>query len=348
MKISTKVIDWLLETDNPPVCYLTLKNLLHLPESDSKVTSARNRLMGYSVTKEIIGQHQEFLTEEDRDYWKYTGKFWQVIFLGQFMADGDDRRIKEGLLRLLEHRSWVSKQGGQCLTANMLAAFMRLGFQEHIQVIKETESLSKKINTTKGIRCSAMDYSLLPLCSMALPKILLCLAEVQPQQRSETMHLTIRILTEQLLKNQIHIYAPGNRRQWQNILELAPKKADLPPGVTVKQWLHVQRDQFLITPGAGQPEPKKGWLKFGFPLHYNSDILEAMFALARLGTPMSEELKKPLEIIAEKMTPDGVWILENSLNGKMRADVEEKGKPSKWITYHALYVLNHFNIADIR
>jgi hypothetical protein len=34
--------------------------------------------------------------------------------------------------------------------------------------------------------------------------------------------------------------------------------------------------------------------------------------------------------------------MENSLNGKMWVDVEEKGKPSKWITYFALYVLDHF------
>ena len=29
-----------------------------------------------------------------------------------------------------------------------------------------------------------------------------------------------------------------------------------------------------------------------------------------------------------------------SLNGKMWADVEEKGKPSKWLTYFGLSVLN--------
>jgi hypothetical protein len=301
--------------------------------------------MDYSVTKEIIRQHRNFWSEKDRDYWKYTGKYWQVIFLGQFLADGYDWRLKEGLLHLMENPSWVSIQGGQCLTANLLAAFRRLGFQDHAQVIKETESLAKRIITDKGIRCSAMDYSLLPLCSMALPKLLLCFAEVQSQERSVTVQSAIRILIEQLLRNQIHIYAPGNHRQWQNILEAAPKKANLPAGVTVKQWIRVQRDQFFVTPGAGQPNPKRGWLKFGFPLHYNSDVLEAMVALARLETPKSEALKKPLEIIAGKMNPDGVWVLENSLNGKMRADVEEKGKPSKWITYFALYVLSYFNQA---
>jgi len=37
--------------------------------------------------------------------------------------------------------------------------------------------------------------------------------------------------------------------------------------------------------------------------------------------------------------PDGRWLLKHSLNGKMWADIEVKGKPSKWITLRALRVL---------
>ena len=36
------------------------------------------------------------------------------------------------------------------------------------------------------------------------------------------------------------------------------------------------------------------------------------------------------------------WTLRNSLNGKMIADVETKGQPSKWLTLRALQVLDHF------
>jgi len=68
-----------------------------------------------------------------------------------------------------------------------------------------------------------------------------------------------------------------------------------------------------------------------------------MYALALLGTPMSPPLNKPLQVIKENVTSEGKWIVENSLNGKMLVDVEEKGKPSKWLTYFALYVLNHFD-----
>jgi hypothetical protein len=36
------------------------------------------------------------------------------------------------------------------------------------------------------------------------------------------------------------------------------------------------------------------------------------------------------------------WLLENTMNGKMWVDVEAKGKPSKWVTFRALRVLQHF------
>ena len=68
-----------------------------------------------------------------------------------------------------------------------------------------------------------------------------------------------------------------------------------------------------------------------------------MFALATVGTPMSDELAKPLQIIRDKRTADGVWLLEKSLNGQMWVDVEVKGQPSKWITLFALLILDHFS-----
>jgi hypothetical protein len=67
-----------------------------------------------------------------------------------------------------------------------------------------------------------------------------------------------------------------------------------------------------------------------------------MLALASVGTPMSAGLEKPLRVIRDKRTQDGIWLLEKSYNGQMWADVEIKGKPSKWITAFALIVLDHF------
>jgi hypothetical protein len=337
------IINWLLEEDNPPVRHLTFKNLL---KDATAAQESRAYIMEYEVTQGILQHLDEFLGYDDKAYWKYKGKYWQLIFLGQFLADGIETGVKKIANSILENRKWIWGFGGQCLRSNILAALRRLGYADHPVVVQETEILAQQIVNNNGINCEVMDYSLLPQCYMAVPKVLLCFSEIPSETRSQKVKEAIEILVRTLLDNEVHVYVPGNRRGWQKILQNQPKRAELPEGQTVKAWTLEQKEKYLDTHGPGERDEKKGWLKFGFPLHYNSDILEAMYALARLNTPMSPNLKKPLRIIKEKMTPEGKWILENSLNGKMWIDVEEKSKPSKWLTYFALFVLNHFDLKN--
>lgn len=338
-----KIIDWLLEEDNPPVRYLTLTRLLGRSPASAEVRRAKARLMDYGVTQQIL-RHAPALWEGDhkRAYWKYTGKYWQLIFLGQFLADGHDQRIADGVRVTIARRDWVTDSGGQCLTSNLLAAFMRLGYADDPGVRDEIEALALRIVADGGLRCSAMAYSLLPRCHMAVPKLLLCFAEVPARDRSNAVRNAVDLLVRNVLTHEVLVYVPGNLRQWQDVLAGQPRKGDLPKGMTVISWIDEQRRQFLKERGLGEPQPKPGWYKFGFPLHYNSDTLEGMYALASLGVPMTSELERPLEVIRRKMTTDRTWVLENSLNGKMLVDVEVKGQPSKWLTFFGHFVLAHF------
>lgn len=344
MRIPADVLEWLLQPDNPPVKYLTLTNLLRKSPGSDEVRKCRARLMDYAVTQEILRHAGEFSQDgKARAYWKYTGKYWQLIFLGLFLADGRDPRIAGWAQELLEKRDWVVRTGGQCLTANVLAAFMRLGYGNHPAVAQETQSLARRLLDDGGIRCAAMDYSLLPLCHMAQPKLLLCFALIPARKRSATINSAIRLLLTNLLDRELFVYVPGHQKEWQEVLAHPPERSKLGKGETVKGWVAAERERFLKTKGIGDLRPKQGWLKFGFPLHYNSDIMEAMYSLALLGVPMSPRLKRPLQAVRQKMTKEGTWILENSLNGKMLADVEEKGKPSKWLTCFGYQVLQHFD-----
>jgi len=81
------------------------------------------------------------------------------------------------------------------------------------------------------------------------------------------------------------------------------------------------------------------WFKFGFPLSYWSDVLETTAVLAELGYGSDPRLANALQLILSKQDAQGRWKLENPLKGKMWADIEEKGKPSKWVTLRALRVL---------
>jgi hypothetical protein len=78
------------------------------------------------------------------------------------------------------------------------------------------------------------------------------------------------------------------------------------------------------------------WFKFGYPLSYTSDILEALEVLARLGQARDPRLSNAFEYVLSKQDGEGRWRLERSLNGKMWVDIERKGHPSKWVTLRAL------------
>ena len=344
--VSDSTLQWLLGADNPPVRYLTLFHLLGRDPESSEVREARAHRMDYAVTREILAHGDEFWFPKkagfEASYQKYHGRFWQMIFLGQFLADGHDPRIAPGVESILEAREFMDPRGLQCLTANILSAAMRLGFADHPVVEEEVEALARRVVEDGGITCGAMGYSLLEQCHMCIPKLILCFGEIPEGERSESIAAAIGLLAGKLIENQVHIYVSSHRKAWLEVLAEAPKKEDLPKGETVKAWVAERKRRFLEENGYGTRESKAGWRRFGFPLNYNSDILEALHALATVGTSMNPALEEPLRIVRRKMSEDGTWTLENTLNGKMWADVEEKGKPSKWLTLTALRVLAHF------
>ena len=348
-RMSDYVVDWLLGEGNQPVRFLTLTSLLGRSKRSRETRAARSQLMQYSVTREILCHTEELLKDAGKlkRVWGYDKLYWQVAVLGQFLADGKDARVGRLASYILADHRWYprSTRGiatAPCYAAMVLSALMQLGYREDAVTSQLTDELARRIVADDGIVCAGMDYCLLSRCYMALPKLLLCLGLTPVARRTAAVSAAIDLIVDKLLKHEVYVYVPASRGKWQKTLDRAPKRAELPKGQTVKGWIRKKRQAFVRTHDLDDRMSKKGWLKFGFPLGYNSDVLEAMYALTLVGAPMSRELERPLLAIKDKMRPDGTWVLENSLNGKMLVDVEEKGKPSKWLTYRALRVLRHF------
>jgi hypothetical protein len=53
-------------------------------------------------------------------------------------------------------------------------------------------------------------------------------------------------------------------------------------------------------------------------------------------------MKDAVDILISKQENDGKWILERTFNGRFLTNIEQKGKPSKWITLNALKVLKRY------
>jgi hypothetical protein len=87
-------------------------------------------------------------------------------------------------------------------------------------------------------------------------------------------------------------------------------------------------------------KPNRSWWKFGYPIFYTSDMLEIIEVLSALGFAADTRLDNAFQLLLEKQDDQGRWPLEYTYNGKTWVDVEEKGKPSKWVTLRALRVIH--------
>ena len=83
---------------------------------------------------------------------------------------------------------------------------------------------------------------------------------------------------------------------------------------------------------------KPGWTRLGFPLMYQTDVLEILGILTVLGV-RDERMQEAVDLVVSKQDEEGRWTLENTFNGRFQTNIEQKGKPSKWITLNALKVL---------
>jgi hypothetical protein len=86
---------------------------------------------------------------------------------------------------------------------------------------------------------------------------------------------------------------------------------------------------------------KPGWLRLGFPLMYQDDILEILGILTQLGY-YDQRMQEAIDILVSKQDGEGKWKLENTFNGRFQTNIEQKGKPSKWITLNALKVIKKY------
>ena len=339
------VICWLLEDDAPGVAYLARQRLLGEDPAARKMKSLRRRCNEYPPVARMLDRVEDVCDENP--YKKYRGAFWTLIFLAEMHADGHDKRIGRLARHVLNHQlpeGGFSASAGRrfeivCLTANVLRALVHLGYSQDEGVVRGYERLAERLGGNGGVPCAVLDHILHTSCKMTLPQTLRCLAVAPSGEPRNKLKKTRVLLVAQLLAIRAYRYVRPDAEAFYAAV------TERPTGVKLRafkaQWLseHQVENEDLL--------PKPGWLRFGFPRNYNSDILESMLSLAENRVGHSPVLDDALDHIEEKRDKDGRWTLDDSLNGKMLADIEHKGRPSKWITLRAMTVLRHFGRIDV-
>ncbi len=340
--VPEETIAWLTSADNPAVAALTRQRILgEGPSAELEALWARRNEHGPVARILELMQPDGSWAAPARDYQKYWGSLWQVHFLGELYADGGDARVQQAAAyafsRQLPDGSWSASNARAagsipCLTANVGRALARLGHASDERVaagIAYCVELFRELgcpNCRQGAGSQLNGY-----CHMVTPKILLYLAEVPEDLWPDGAYDLRDDCIRRLRDKEVFRCLPAESHEFQDLYWSTPSGQ--------RQGL---LERFLAEHPTFTYGPKTGWLRFGYPLSYNSDVLEALAALAAHGEPRRREYEGAIEVVERAADPEMRWTLRNTFNGRMLVDVEKKGAPSKWLTFRALDVLQRF------
>jgi len=259
-------IEWLLEPENPPVAVLTRRTLLGEPDSPetADLWAHRNRYAPIDAILAAIREDGSWDTP-GRDYQKYRGSLWQILFLGELHASGDCHRVQRGAAyafsRQLPDGSWSCMNGRPagsitCLTANVARSLARLGFERDERVVAAVRYCVETYREVGSIDCKGgSEYQLNGYCHMLTPKLLLLLGAVPqdlwPDGADELRDACIAALRDK----DVFRCLPNESREFQDIVWSLPTAERA--GV---------RERFLAEHDELHYKEKPGWLRFGFPL----------------------------------------------------------------------------------
>lgn len=323
-------VAWLLEDDQPSVRYLALTELLGRAEDDAEVVAARRDLMARGPVPRILAEQDEIGAWDKPDSFytaKFRGTVWQLITLAQLMADGTDSRIQRACRSILDcsqdrqsggfsmHRA-VRTGGGRpsevipCLTGNLTWTLLRFGWLAHPAVARAIDWITTYQRFDDGT-----DH---PPRGWPYDKWEMCWGR--------------------------HSCHMGVVKALKALAEIPPKlrssevKRTLALGVEYLLQHHVYKRSHDLARTS-----KPGWLHFGFPLMYRTDVLEILDLLTGLGC-RDPRMQAAIDVVASKQRPDGRYCLDNPPNGRHLVTIEAKGKPSKWITLRALTVMRRWKL----
>lgn len=322
-------LPWLLETENPDVRCVALRDLLDRQATDSERVAAQQEAHRSGKIAAVLDAMQP------EGYWakpgpgyttKYRSTVWALILLAQLGASaGMDERIRQGCAYLLDH---ALTSGGQfsvygnpsgtidCLQGNLLWALLEMGYDdprlepafEWMARTVTGEGMASRNDKDAPLRYYA--YKCGPLfacgpnyaqpCAWGGTKVLLAFGRLPAERRTR--------LVEDAIQQGVEFF-----------FSVDPATANWPTRLGDK--------------------PSRNWWKFGFPVFYVTDLLQLVEALVSLGYGKDPRLANALGIIRNKQDADGRWLLEYDYTSKTWGNYGEKKQPNKWVTLRAMRVL---------
>lgn len=324
--------EWLLEGENPSVRYFALRELNGRPESDPLVQETRDRIMDTGLVPAMLAKQREpeYLRAYPRFYTaKYEGLVWSLIVLAELGARPVPQ-VREQCEYILS-ASQEDQDGGfamhtaartgggriteviPCLTGNMVWSLIRLGYLDDPRLQKGIGWLVRFMRYNDGEETDPQlpPYSRYDMCWG---------------------------------KHTCHMGAVKALKAFSAIP--AEKRTAEMDGAIRKAAEFLLSHHILKRSHDLRRVSKPGWLKFGFPLMYQTDALEIFDLLAGLGY-RDKRMEEAAELILFKQDGAGRWKLENNYAGsRLLIPMGREGEPDKWITLRAVRALKAYAGGD--
>lgn len=300
---------WLLERTNPSVRYFTLRWLLDLPKSDPTVSEAEQAIKQSKPVQKLLAR------QRPQGYW------------------GNDQRPHQGVKSHLKLLMWLGYRGNGDVKQAIETLIDGCLLEDGAYAIELRERLVR-------LPCHSADLLRMMLWSGY-------------QQDPRTKRLLDWLVAGQ---GEDGIWPCGTKRRpysclWGTVDVLRAYR-DLPEDwvkAEVENSRRLAMEQILNSNlyqyGKAKPNPR--WFLFGFPLRFDTDILETLEILAPYVSPDEERIQAGLKLVLEKQNPQGRWLCEKYPKGGMwmmqYVASEEIGQPSKWVTLHAMRMLKDLN-----
>ncbi|HVN55695.1 MAG TPA: hypothetical protein VMT46_15280 [Anaerolineaceae bacterium] len=303
--------DWLLEPSNPSVRYFTLRWLLDLPEDEPQVCAAQEAIAQSAPVQKI---------------------FKQMHPAGYWGSDPNPHAGCRGRLLLL---TWLGYRGDA----------VRPAIEYYLNGILSPEGAYAVEMKGRAI--------FLPCHAANLLRLMLWNGLADDPRTARLMDWLIGV------QQPDGVWACISKLNaypclWATAVTLRAFR-ELPLGLLTPQVEQVrQRAIDLILRSNlyryGKDKPSPLWFKFGYPLQWDSDLLEMIELLAPFISAEDPRIQSALKLVLDKQDPAGRWPAEKDPKGGkwMLAYLpfEELGQPSKWVTLHAMHMLKALHSPD--
>jgi len=340
-------VRWLLESKNPSVRLLTLRDLLDRDEDDSEIKEARVALSTSDIVTRI------FLKQKLEGHWensatpyhpKYKATYWQLMTLGQLGIDRSDARVQSAC----NYAFGLQLPNG--------------GFSSYtVERAKDEFEPAKKKILAKGKQLPELDawakalvneheYSCLT-GNVASALIRLGYGDDPRVKRALNWLLSVQNKDGGWLCPYWKAHIRDKHGCFYGTICPLEALSEMPEARRTPQMKSaIQRAaEFLLMHRLYKADHhrfrviRSDWLRFSFPWFYGYDILRGLDIVTKLGCVDDERLADAVKVLVQRRRADGSWVLGSSPVGRMHVNLELVGKPSKWVTLIALKVLKRLH-----